>query len=65
MLKVCLIVSFLFLLLYEIMQPRGSAPKKGDNVMAQLHVTCPGPGDTRTIYSWLTTSLISLAIILP
>jgi len=38
-----------FLLLYEIMQPRGSAPKEGDNVMARLHVTCPGPGNTRFI----------------
>jgi hypothetical protein len=33
----CLIVSFL--LLYGFMQPRGSAPKEGDNVMAQLYVT--------------------------
>jgi len=23
----------------------GSAPNVGDNVMAQLHVTCPGPGN--------------------
>jgi len=38
-----------FLLLYGIMQPRGSAPKEGDNVMAQLHVTCSGPGNTRFI----------------
>jgi len=45
----CLIVFFPFLLLYGIMQPRGSAPKEGDNVMARLHVTCPGPGNTRYI----------------
>jgi len=45
----CLIVSFPFLLLYGFMQPRGSAPKEGDNVMARLHVTCPGPGNTRFI----------------
>jgi len=38
-----------FLLLYRIMQPRGSALKEGDNVMARLHVTCPGPGNTRFI----------------
>ena len=38
-----------FLLLYGIMQPWGSAPKEGDNVMARLHVTCPGPGNTRFI----------------
>jgi len=38
-----------FLLLYGIMQPRGSAPTEGDNVMARLHVTCPGPGITRFI----------------
>jgi len=42
-------LSFPFLLLYGIMQPRGSAPKEGDNVMARLHVTCPGPGNTRFI----------------
>jgi hypothetical protein len=40
---------FSFLLLYGIMQPRGSAPKEEDNVMARLHVTCPGPGNTRFI----------------
>jgi len=45
----CLIVSFPFLLLYGIMQPRGSAPKEGDNVTARLHVTCPGLGNTRFI----------------
>jgi len=39
--------SFLsFLLLYRFMQPKGSAPKEGDNLMAWLHVTCPGPGNT-------------------
>jgi hypothetical protein len=38
-----------FLLLCEFLQPRGSAPKWGDNVMAWLHVTCPGPGNTRFI----------------
>jgi hypothetical protein len=51
----CLVVSFL--LLYAFMQPRGSAPKEGDNVMARLHVTCPGPGNTSFIYSSLATSL--------
>ena len=45
----CLVVSFPFLLLCGFMQPRGSAPREGDNVMAQLHVTCPGPGNTRFI----------------
>jgi hypothetical protein len=43
--------------------PQGSEPKEGDNVMARLHVTCPGPGNTRIIYSRLATSLRSLAII--
>ena len=38
-----------FVLLYGIMQPRGSAPKEGDNVMARLHVTCQGPGNPRFI----------------
>jgi hypothetical protein len=47
----CLIVSFPFLLLYGFMPPRGSAPKAGDNVMARLHVTCPGPANTRFILS--------------
>jgi len=42
----CLIVSFPFLLLYRFMQPRGSAPKEGDNEMAQLHMSCPGPVNT-------------------
>jgi len=37
------------LLLYGFMQTRGSAPKEGDNVMARLHVMCPGPGNTRFI----------------
>jgi len=43
----CLIVSFPFLLLYWFMQPRGSAPREGENAMARLHVTCPGPVNTR------------------
>jgi len=47
----CLIVSFHFLLLYGFMQPRGSAHNDGDSVMARLHMTCPGPGNTRFIYS--------------
>jgi len=33
-------------------------------VTARLHVTCPGPGNTRFIYCRLATSLRSLAIIL-
>jgi len=37
------------LLLYGVMQPRGSAPKEGDNVMAWLHMMCPGPGNMRFI----------------
>jgi len=37
------------LLLYVIMQRRGSAPKERHNVMARLHVTCAGPGNTRLI----------------
>jgi len=45
----CLIVFFPYLLLYGLMQPRGSAPKEGDNVTARLLVTCPGPGNTRFI----------------
>jgi hypothetical protein len=45
----CLIVSFPVLLLYGIMQPMGSAPTERDNVMARLHMTCPGPGNTRFI----------------
>jgi len=45
----CLIASILFLLLYGFMQPRWSAPKEGDNVMARLHVKCPGPGNTDLI----------------
>jgi len=54
-----------FLLLYGFMQPRGSAPKEGHDVTAQLHVVCPAPGITSLIYSWLATSLRSLAIISP
>ena len=42
----CLIVSFPFLLLYGFIQPRGSAPKEGDNVMAWLYMTCPRLGNT-------------------
>ena len=61
----CLIVYFPFLLLYGFIQPSGSASKEGDNVMARLHVTCPGPGNTRFIHSRLATSIRSLAIILP
>jgi len=49
MLNSCFVVSFAFLLLYGFMQPRGSAPKEGDNVMARLHETCPGPGNIRFI----------------
>ena len=61
MLNGCLNVSFL--LFYVFMQPRGSAPKEGDNVTARLYVTCPGPGITRIIYSRLATSLKSVAIL--
>jgi len=39
----CLIVLFPFVLLDRYIQPRGSAPKEGDNVTARLQVTCPGP----------------------
>ena len=42
----CLIVSFHFLRLYGFIQRRGSAPTEGDNVMARLYVTCPGPGNS-------------------
>jgi len=56
---------FHFLHMYRFIQPRGSAPEKGDNVTARLYVTCPGPGNTRLIYIRLATSLRSLAIILP
>jgi len=38
-----------FLLFYGFILPRRSAPKKGDNVMARLHVTCPGPGNPHII----------------
>jgi hypothetical protein len=62
----CTIVWLLpFLLLYRFIQPRRSAPREGDNVIAQLHVKCPGPGNAHCIYSRLTTSLQSLAIMLP
>ena len=48
-LRVCLtvyskwdfIVSSSFQLLTGFVQPRGSEPKKGNNVTVQLHVTCP------------------------
>jgi len=63
MLNSCWIVFFSPL--YVFMQPSGSALKEGDNVMAQLLVMCPGPGNTCIIYSQLATSLRSLAIILP
>jgi len=33
--------------------------------MAWRHVTCPGPGNTCCIYSWLAMSLRSVAILLP
>jgi len=45
----CWIISFSFLLLNGCMQPRWSAPKEGDIVMAWLHVMCSGPGNTRVI----------------
>ena len=45
----CLIVFFPFVLLYGFIQPRGSAPKEGDNVTARLHVTYPGPCNTNFI----------------
>ena len=34
------------LVLYVILQPRGSACKVGDDVLARLQVTCPVPGNT-------------------
>jgi hypothetical protein len=46
-----LIVDIFFLPLHRIMQRRGSAPKAGDTVMARLHMTYPGPGNTRILYS--------------
>ena len=39
----CLIVFFPFPLLYGFIQPKRPAPNEGDNVMAWLHVTWPGP----------------------
>jgi hypothetical protein len=45
------IAFFPFLLLTGFIQPRWSAPKEGDKVMARLHKTCPGPGNTHWIYS--------------
>jgi len=38
-----------FSTLVRVHAGRGSAPKEGDAVMARLHVTCPGPGNTRFI----------------
>jgi hypothetical protein len=43
----------------------GKLKKWWNAVMARLYVTCPGPGNTRCIYSRLTTSLRSQMIILP
>jgi hypothetical protein len=51
MLNGYLIDFFTSQLLYRFMQPRGSAPKVGDNIMAQLNMPCPGPGNTRSILS--------------
>jgi hypothetical protein len=40
-----------FLLFYRNMQPRGSARKEEDNVMARLHVTRPGLDNTPVLFS--------------
>jgi len=53
------------LLLYRFMQLKGSPPKEGDNVIARLHVTCPGLGHTCFINCWRATSLRSFVIVLP
>ena len=42
-------VERLFDRCYSFLHLYGSAPKEGDNIMARLHVTCPGPGNTRFI----------------
>jgi hypothetical protein len=55
----CLIVYFLFLLLSGIMQHRASAHKEGDNVIARLHMTFPGPGNSRLIQTACHECLIS------
>jgi len=39
----------LLLLLFQFVQPRRYAPKEGDNVMAWLHVICPGLGNIHFI----------------
>ena len=54
----------LFHLFSRFMRLRGSASKVGDNVMARLHIMCPGPGNTSSIYNRIPTGLRSLAIIL-
>jgi len=68
-LYVCVLwmVVWLFpVLLFDGVIHRGrSAPTEGNDVMAQLHITCPGPGNTSFIHSQLTSSLRSLAIFLP
>jgi len=50
-----MIVSFMFpfpsSFLYWLWQPRRSAPKERDNVMARSHVTCPGPGNPHFIWA--------------
>jgi hypothetical protein len=47
------------------MQRRGSAAKERDNVIAQLHVTCPGLGNNCFIYSarqepWISSNILTL-----
>jgi hypothetical protein len=64
-LNCCLIVCFPSYSCAGLCSPGGPHLTRGDNVTARLHVTCPGPGNTRFIYSRLATSLRSLAIILP
>jgi len=64
----CLIVFFLFLLLYGFMLPRGSAPEEGGNVMAWLHMMCPGPGNTRFLLSarhepWISSDNLTLILL--
>lgn len=60
-----LVVFFPSLRFYRIIPPRRSAPKQGDNVMAQLPMTYPWPVNTHLIYRWLATSLRSLVILFP